>query len=70
MNNITMHPLVVCLKVQEYLRDKYNIDFATSGTKIFSLAPKLKGKYSNPDLVSCEEYAEDLYKLYIIKEDF
>lgn len=64
MDNITMHPLFVCLRVQEYLRDKYNIDFVTSRTKIFSLAPKLKSKYQNPDLVTCEQYAEDLYKLY------
>lgn len=65
MKNITRHPLLVCLDVQKYLRDKYNIDFVTSRTKIFSLAPKLKGKYQNPDSISCEQYAEDLYKLYI-----
>lgn len=64
MNDITMHPLMVCLRVQEYLRDKYNIDFITSRTKIFSLAPKLKCKYQNQSLITCEQYAEDLYKLY------
>lgn len=67
MDNITMHPLLVCLRVQEYLRDKYNIDFVTSRTKIFSLAPKLKSKYQNLDSVSCEQYAEDLYRLYMNK---
>ena len=69
MENITMHPLMICLRVQEYLRDKYSIDFVTSRKKIFSLAPKLKGRYQNPYEISCEQYAEDLYELYI-KEDF
>ena len=65
MNNITMNPLFVCLKVQKYLRDNHNIDFVTSRTKIFSLAPQLKGRYKNKELVTCEQYAEDLYRLYI-----
>ena len=63
--NITSNPWLVCIEVQKYLKDKYSIDFVTSRKKIFPLAQKLKGKYKYPDIVSCEEFAEDLYKLYV-----
>ena len=36
------NPWKFCLEVQKYLQAKYNIDFVTSRTKIFSLAKKLK----------------------------
>lgn len=62
--NITSNPYSVALNVQKYLKEKYNIDFVTTRTKIFSLAPKLKGTYKDERLVSCETFAEDLYKLY------
>lgn len=69
MNDITMNPWFVCLKVQNHLRDKYNIDFATSRKEIFALAPQLKGRYQNPNLISCEQFADDLYKLYMGKNN-
>ena len=65
IKTITAHPLGVCLAVQEYLQNKYNIDFVTSRKKIFALAPRLKGKYENPNVVTCDQYAEDLYDLYL-----
>ena len=65
MNNITMNPFFVCLKVQKYLKDKYNIDFLTSRTRIFPLALNLKGRYEDERLVTCEQFAEDLYDEYV-----
>ena len=53
------NPWKVCSEVQKYLQAKYNIDFVTSRTKIFSLAKKLKGQ----DIDSVEEMAENLYRL-------
>ena len=57
---IPNNPWKFCLEVQKYLQAKYNIDFVTSRTKIFSLAKKLKGQ----DIDSVEEMAENLYRLY------
>ena len=62
--NITANPWSVCLEVQKYLKKKYGIDFVTSRTKIFKLAPKLKGRYTDERKISCEQFAEDLYALY------
>lgn len=65
MLDITGNPLVVCLDVQHYLAERYDIDFITTRTKIFPLAKQLKGRYKDERLVTRKQLAEDLYKLYI-----
>lgn len=68
MRSIAGDRLMVCLDVQRYLEEKYNIDFVTSRIKIFPLARKLQ-RYENEHLVTIKQFSEDLYKEYL-KQDF